>query len=83
MAVMMREAWPDGRRDDLKLRFEKGFDEVKGEIREVRGEVRELRTEVNTRFDSLQRTMIIGFVTLFTGIVASVIGGVFAALSLA
>jgi hypothetical protein len=34
---------------------------------------------MNSRFDSMQRTMIIGFVTLFASIVASVTGGVFAA----
>jgi hypothetical protein len=84
---MVRETWTDERLDDLAGRMEKGFDEVKGEIREVKGEVRELRvemnglrSEVNTRFDSMnqrfdamQRTMIIGFVTLFASIVASMI----------
>ena len=71
MAVMEREAWTDERLDDLAKRVDRGFDEVKGEIRE-------LRTEVN----SVQRTMIIGFVSLFASIVASVIGGMLAALSL-
>jgi hypothetical protein len=71
MAVMKRETWTDERLDDLAKRMDRGFDEVKGEIRE-------LRTEVN----AMQRTMIIGFVTLFASIVASVIGGVLAALSL-
>lgn len=62
MAVMAREAWTDERLDDLAKRMDKGFDEVKGEIRE-------LRSETSSRFDSLQRTMIIGY----AGIVASVI----------
>jgi len=79
MAVMAREAWTDERLDDLNARVEKGFGEVKGEVREVRGEVRELRTEMNTRFDSLQRTMTMGFVTLFATIGAGVIGALFAA----
>jgi hypothetical protein len=79
---MAREAWTDVRLDDLAKRMDTGFSEVKGEIREVRGEVRELRTETNTRFDSLQRTMIIGFATLFASTIASVIGGVIAALTL-
>jgi hypothetical protein len=85
VAVMAREAWTDERLDDLAKRVDKGFDEVKGEIREVKGEVREvkgevreLRSEVNVRFDSMQRTMIIGFVTLFASIVASVIAGLLA-----
>lgn len=82
MAVMARETWTDERLDDLKAGVERGFDEVKGEIREVRGEIREvrgeireLRTETNARFDSMQRTMIIGF----AGIVASTVGSVIAA----
>ncbi|HEX6206580.1 MAG TPA: hypothetical protein VFZ29_12310 [Solirubrobacterales bacterium] len=79
MAVMARETWTDERLDDLNARVERGFDEVKGEIREVRGEVRELRTETNARFDSMQRTMIIGFVTMS----ASIIGGMIGALTLA
>jgi hypothetical protein len=88
MAVMERGRWTDERIDDLKVSVDKGFVEVKeefgrvreefgrvrGEIRELKGEVRELRTETNARFDSLQRTMIIGFVTLFASIVASLIG---------
>lgn len=79
---MARETWTDERLDDLKGQMEKGFAEVKGEIRDVRGEirdvrgeVRELRTETNARFDSLQRTMIVGF----AGIVASTVGSVIAA----
>jgi hypothetical protein len=78
MAVMMREAWTDGRLDDLAKRMDKGFDRVDGDIREVKAEVGAL----NTRFDSMQRTMIIGFVTLFASIFASVIGGVLAVLAL-
>jgi hypothetical protein len=78
---MERGRWTDERIDDLKVSVDKGFvgvkDEfgrVRGEIRELKGEVRELRVETNARFDSLQRTMIIGFVTLFASIVASLIG---------
>jgi hypothetical protein len=88
MAVMERGRWTDERIDDLKVSVDKGFVEVKeefgrvrgeiggvrGEVRELKGEVRELRTETNARFDSLQRTMIIGFVTLFASIVASLVG---------
>jgi hypothetical protein len=78
MAVMAREAWTDERLDDLSARVEKGFERVDKDIREFKGEFREFRTETNARFDSLQRTMIIGFVTLFASIVASVIGGILA-----
>lgn len=85
MAVMAREAWTDARLDDLAKQMEKGFGEVKGEIREVKGEVRELRGEmkvgfdaVNARIDSMQRTMIICFAALSSSIIASVLAAVLA-----
>jgi len=78
MAVMPREAWTDERLDDLAKRMDKGFDEVKGEVHELRSEMKSRFAAVDSRFDSMQRTMVIGFVTLN----ASVIGGVLAALAL-
>lgn len=72
--MMARESWTDERLDDLEGQIEKDFDEVKGDIGEVRGELRELRTETNARFDSMQRTMIIGFASIGASTVASVIG---------
>lgn len=85
MAVMARESWTDERLDDLNGRVDRGFSEVKGDIREVKGEVRGLRGEtkagfdaVNARIDSMQRTMIICFVTLFASIGASIFGAVLA-----
>jgi hypothetical protein len=81
MAVMAREAWTDERLDDLNTATEKGFTEVKGEVREVKGEVHELRKEMNSRFnsmdarfDALQRTMVLGVVSMS----ASIIGALFA-----
>ncbi|HET9591670.1 MAG TPA: hypothetical protein VFP17_02035 [Solirubrobacterales bacterium] len=47
MAVMAREAWTDERLDDLSKHMDKGFDEVKGEIREVKVELRLMRVELN------------------------------------
>jgi hypothetical protein len=94
MAVMTaREVWTDERLDDLANRMDRGFDEVKGEIRDVKGEVGDLRMEMNglrsemntrfdsmnQRFDSMQRTMIIGFVTMSASIIAALIGVTFAA----
>jgi hypothetical protein len=64
---MAREAWTDERLDDFKVRVEKDFDEVKAELRQ-------LRTETNARFDSMRRTMIIGFASIGASTVASVIG---------
>jgi hypothetical protein len=85
MAVMAREAWTDERLDDLNGRVEKGFDGVKGEVRDLRAEMNSRFNSidarfnaVDARFDAMQRTMIIGFAS----IVASVIGGVIAAVAL-
>ncbi|HWT89784.1 MAG TPA: hypothetical protein VN179_01590 [Solirubrobacterales bacterium] len=71
---MAREAWTDGRMDDLAKRMDKGFDEVKGEVRDLRSEMNARFAAVDARFDAMQRTMIIGFAS----IVASVIGGIIA-----
>ena len=85
MAVMAGEEWTDGRLDDLAKGMEKGFDRVDGDVREVRSEIRELRAdtkrgfdEMNTRFDSLQRTMIAGFAGMIASTVAGVVGAVVA-----
>jgi hypothetical protein len=78
MAVMAREAWTDERLDDLNGRVERGFDDVKGEIRDLRSEMNARFAAVDARFDAMQRTMIIGFVTLIASVVASVIGAVLA-----
>jgi len=87
MAVMAREQWTDQRLDDFKenvnQRFDqvdKRFDQVDKKFEQVDTDIRELRSdmktgfaEVNARFDAMQRAMLIGFVTLFTGIAASII----------
>jgi hypothetical protein len=74
MAVMAREAWTDERLDDLKGHVDKRFDQVDRRFERVDAEFKELRGEINSRFDSMQRTMIIGFVGLFASIAGSVIG---------
>jgi len=83
MAVMARETWTDERLDDLNARVEKGFDEVKLEIRDLRKEMNEGFARVDSkfdaldnRFDSMQRTMIICFAGIAGSIAASVIGGI-------
>ncbi len=106
MAVMARETWTDERLDDLNARVEKGFDEVKGEIRDLRSETkaefkatrsetkaefkavqdqtkaefRELRKEmnfrfdgVNARFDSLQKTLVLGIVSMSGSVISALI----------
>jgi hypothetical protein len=76
MAVMAREAWTDERLDDLARRMDRGFEEVKGEVRDLRTEMNARFAAVDARFDAMQRTMIIGFVTLIGSVVASVLGGI-------
>lgn len=63
MKTAMREAWTDGRMDDLNHKVNEGF-------RRVETDVRELRTEMNARFDALQRVLIIGVVALSSAFVA-------------
>jgi uncharacterized coiled-coil DUF342 family protein len=48
MPTMVREAWTDERLDDLKEHMDKGFGEVKGEIREVRMDIRDLRNGLDS-----------------------------------
>lgn len=90
MAVMMeRERWTDERIDksfdrvdadirELRVEIKRGFERVDKKFERVDDKFDAVLAEMNARFDSLQRTMFIGFVTLF----ASVIGGVFTTLSL-
>lgn len=81
MAVMAREAWTDERLDDLKgdmnRRFDevdRRFDEVDKRFDRVEGDIRELRVDMKRGFDSMHRTMVIGFVSLFASIVVALIG---------
>jgi hypothetical protein len=83
MAVMARETWTDERLDDLAKRMDKGFDEVKGEVRDLCREMNEGFARVDSkfdaldnRFDAMQRTMIICFAGITGSIAASVIGGI-------
>jgi len=85
MAVMESGRWTDERLDDLAGRVDRGFAEVKGEIRDLRSEMNERFnsvesrfTSIDARFDAMQRTMVIGFAS----IVASVVGAVIAGLAL-
>jgi hypothetical protein len=61
---MARDAWTDERFDDLSSRVDRGFDRVDIEIRE-------LRSEMNSRFDAMQRTMILGFASIVASVIAT------------
>jgi hypothetical protein len=67
----VREAWTDGRLDDLFGRMDKGFERVDSDLRELRTEMNTRFTAVDARFDAMQRTLILGF----SSIVASVVAG--------
>ncbi|MDQ2629497.1 MAG: hypothetical protein M3Y75_00790 [Actinomycetota bacterium] len=79
MAVMARDMWTDERLDDLATQVDKRFDRVEADIREVKADLKTLHSEMNARFDSMQRTMIIGFVTMSASIIAALVGVTFAA----
>ncbi|MGN6556923.1 MAG: hypothetical protein ACTHKT_07120 [Solirubrobacterales bacterium] len=82
----------DDLKENVNQRFDevdKRFDRVEGEMKarfeqvdkrfdRVEGDIRELRTDMKQGFESMHRTMVIGFVTLFASIVASVIGATLA-----
>jgi hypothetical protein len=59
---------------EMNLRFESMQSEMNARFESVQSETNARFDSMNQRFDSMQRTMIIGFVTLFASIVASMIG---------
>ena len=71
MAVMARETWTDERLDDLNARVDRGFEEVKGEIKDLRSEMNERFAQVDSRLDSNQRTMVLGFASIVASILAT------------
>ena len=82
MAVMAREKWTDERLDDLAKRVDRGFAEVKGEVRDLRAEMNERFNSIDSRFnsiddrfDAMQRTMVIGFASIVASVVGAVVAG--------
>ena len=85
----VRDAWTDERLDDLNRRVDTGFGELRGEMAGLRGEMSELRREMNElrresnerfeslemRLDSVQRTMVYGFVSMSAAMIAA-LGGI-------
>ena len=59
----MRESWTDERMDDFARHVDERFDRVDADIRE-------LRKDMTTKFDGLQRTLLLGNL----GIIAALIG---------
>jgi tetrahydromethanopterin S-methyltransferase subunit G len=80
MTVMAREAWTDERLDDFKenvnQRFDaidRRFDAVDRRFDKVEAEMKAGFAEVNARFDSMQRTMIIGICSMTASIVGALL----------
>lgn len=81
---MYRMGWTDERMDDFAKHVDKRFDHVNQRFEQVdqrfdrlEEAVRELRTDVNSRFEGLQRTLLLtggGIIaTLIAGIVSLVV----------
>lgn len=67
---VMRESWTDARLDDFRTDVGRRFDEVDRRFDRVEGEIRELRSEVKAGFESVNKTMVQGFVALSASFVA-------------
>jgi hypothetical protein len=81
LRVEMRQGFEriDKRFDQIDKRFEKVDDKFDAMQSEMNAGFARIDEKFDRKFDSLQRTMIIGFVTLFAGIIASVLGAFFLA----
>jgi hypothetical protein len=80
----MRESWTDERLDDLNSKVDRGFDRVDARFdrvdarfervddrfERVDADIQSLRGEMNARFDTIQRTMVLGVIALTTGMLA-------------
>jgi archaellum component FlaC len=85
MAVMAREAWTDGRLDDLNVRVGEVKSEVGklrsemkeeiGDLRsELKGDIKELRSETKAEFRDLRNAMDARFDSLQKTMVLGVVG---------
>jgi len=54
----MREAWTDGRLDDLNHRVDEGFNRVDTDLRELRSEMNARFDAMDARFDAMHRMLI-------------------------
>jgi predicted nucleic acid-binding Zn-ribbon protein len=87
MTVMAREAWTDGRLDDLNKKVDDGFKEMRAEFQAVRAEMKEeIRgvrcemSEIRSELGALNRTIrqflfaVVGTIFLgFMGTIAALI----------
>ena len=66
----MREAWTDKRLDDLSDRMDSNFERVDRDIRELRGEMNGRFDRLESRFETMQRTMIQATVAISAAVLA-------------
>ena len=66
----VREAWTDGRLDDLNHRVDNGFGEMGAEFRAVRsdlsGQIAELHRTILRLFGGMIVTFVVGFTAILT-----------------
>ena len=70
----MRQSWTDDRLDDMSDRIDQRFDQVDQRFDRLETDVTALRTEMNTRFDSLNRTLLQvggGVIVALIGLIAT------------
>ena len=69
----MREAWTDGRLDDLSRRVDRGFDRVDADLRALNGRLDGFQQTL----DALQRTMLqvgVGLIGALLAVMVTVVG---------
>ncbi len=69
MAVMARDAWTDGRLDDLNKKVDDGFTEMRTEFRAMRGEMASNHRDMMRMTAAIWITAVIGFL----GVIATVV----------
>jgi hypothetical protein len=72
----MAQEWTEGRLDELSAKVDRGFARVDQQFERVDADIRALRVQM----DSMQRTMVQGFITMTGGMLAglAVLGGLIA-----
>ena len=66
-----REAWTDGRLNDLAEQMDRGFQRVDRDIRDLRSEMDGRFSRLEARFDSMQRMTLAAYLTAIVGLVAT------------
>jgi hypothetical protein len=67
----VREAWTDVRLDDLSDRMDQRFEQVDQRLDRVETVIRDLRAEMNARLNTMTASMIVGFVSVVSSIIAT------------